>query len=110
MLKPTYTGYVASTQDALILFEACLTGILQDVPRRLEPLERSQLVRSGSVFTYKDTSGIKRWTDGVAWSPSRQLGNFFIYRELDQTGKPKSAIKKGNRRPRQPSRAQDSPT
>jgi hypothetical protein len=27
--------------------------------------------------------GIKRWTDGLVWSPSRILGNFLIYRELD---------------------------
>lgn len=26
--------------------------------------------------------GIKRWTDGLIWSPSRILGNFLIYREL----------------------------
>lgn len=29
-------------------------------------------------------SGIKRWTDGLVWSPSRILGNFLIYRELDK--------------------------
>ena len=28
--------------------------------------------------------GIKRWTDGRVWSPSRILGNFLIYRELDK--------------------------
>ena len=28
--------------------------------------------------------GIKRWTDGLVWSPSRILGNFLIYRELDK--------------------------
>lgn len=26
--------------------------------------------------------GIKRWTDGFLWSPSRILGNFLVYREL----------------------------
>lgn len=29
-------------------------------------------------------AGIKRWTDGRVWSPSRILGNFLIYRELDK--------------------------
>lgn len=29
-------------------------------------------------------AGIKRWTDGLVWSPSRILGNFLIYRELDK--------------------------
>ncbi|OAX80750.1 hypothetical protein ACJ72_04910 [Emergomyces africanus] len=103
VLEPTYTGYVATTQDALILFEACLTGILHHVPRRPHDRERSQLVKSGSVFIYEENaSGIKRWTDGVTWSPSRILGNFLVYRELDKPfppGEKKRAMKKGNRRP-----------
>jgi len=35
------------------------------------------------VFDEKE-SGIKRWTDGLVWSPSRILGNFLVYRELDR--------------------------
>lgn len=108
VLEPTYTGYVSSTQDALILFEACLTGILHHVPRRPHDRERSQLVRSGSVFIYEENaSGIKRWTDGVTWSPSRILGNFLVYRELDKPfppGEKKRAMKKPNRRTQQFSR------
>lgn len=40
------------------------------------------------------TVGIKRWTDGRVWSPSRILGNFLIYRELDKkaTGEKKMSI------------------
>lgn len=108
VLEPTYHGYVATTQDALILFEACLTGVLHHVPRRPHDRERSHLVRSGSVFIYEEnSSGIKRWTDGVTWSPSRILGNFLVYRELDKPfppGEKKRAMKKGNRRPGQPAR------
>ncbi|KDB28240.1 hypothetical protein H112_09003, partial [Trichophyton rubrum D6] len=109
VLEPTYTGYVASTHDALILFEACLTGVLHHVPRRPHDRERAQLVRSGSVFIYEENaSGIKRWTDGVTWSPSRILGNFLVYRELDKPfppGEKKRAVKKGSRRPTQSARA-----
>lgn len=108
VLEPTFRGYVASTTDALILFEACLTGVLSHVPRRPHDRERSQLVRSGSVFIYEENaSGIKRWTDGVTWSPSRILGNFLVYRELDKPfppGEKKRAMKKGTRRPPQPAR------
>lgn len=103
VLEPTFTGYVATTQDALILFEACLTGVLHHVSRRPHDRERSHLVRSGSVFIYEEnSSGIKRWTDGVTWSPSRILGNFLVYRELDKPfppGEKKRAMKKANRRP-----------
>ncbi|BCR88976.1 camp independent regulatory protein [Aspergillus chevalieri] len=108
VLEPTFTGYVATTTDALILFEACLTGVLHHVPRRPHDRERSHLVRSGSVFIYEEnSSGIKRWTDGVTWSPSRILGNFLVYRELEKPfppGEKKRAMKKANRRPAPPSR------
>ncbi|KAL4780569.1 Gti1/Pac2 family-domain-containing protein [Aspergillus varians] len=108
VLEPTFTGYVATTQDALILFEACLTGVLHHVPRRPHDRERSHLVRSGSVFIYEEnSSGIKRWTDGVTWSPSRILGNFLVYRELEKPfppGEKKRAMKKTTRRPLPPGR------
>ncbi|KAL3458659.1 Gti1/Pac2 family-domain-containing protein [Aspergillus heterothallicus] len=103
VLEPTFKGYVATTQDALLLFEACLAGILHHVPRRPHDRERSHLVRSGSVFIYEEnSSGIKRWTDGVTWSPSRILGNFLVYRELEKPfppGEKKRAMKKTTRRP-----------
>lgn len=106
-LQPTFTGHVATTTDALILFEACLTGQLSHVPRRPHDRERSLLIRSGCVFIYEENaSGIKRWTDGVTWSPSRILGNFLVYRELDKPfppGEKKRAMKKNGRvRPNRP--------
>ncbi|KAI0117621.1 Gti1/Pac2 family-domain-containing protein [Hypoxylon sp. NC0597] len=97
-LLPTFTGYISSTMDALILFEACLRGVLFHVPRRPHDRERSNLIVSGNVFIYEEhSSGIKRWTDGVPWSPSRILGNFLLYRELDkpfQPGEKKRAMKR----------------
>lgn len=96
-LKPTYRGYLASTLDALVLIEACLDGILSHVPRRPQDRERPDLIKSGNIFIYEENaSGIKRWTDGVNWSPSRILGNFLIYRELDkpfEPGQKKRALK-----------------
>lgn len=105
-LQPTFQGHVATTQDALILFEACLQGHLSHVPRRPHDRERSSLIRSGCIFIYEENaSGIKRWTDGVTWSPSRILGNFLVYRELDKPfppGEKKRAMKKPQRRPSRP--------
>ena len=58
------------------------------------------------MFIYEENaSGIKRWTDGVTWSPSRILGNFLVYRELDKPfppGEKKRAMKKQQRRPSRP--------
>lgn len=43
------------------------------------------MVQSGAVFVFDEhESGIKRWTDGLVWSPSRILNNFLVYRETDK--------------------------
>lgn len=100
-LQPTFRGYVRTTKDALLLFEACLSGHINHVPRRPHDRERTSLIDSGNVFIYEEqSSGIKRWTDGVTWSPSRILGNFLVYRELEKPfppGEKKRAMKRGNR-------------
>ncbi|KAK8011755.1 hypothetical protein PG989_000015 [Apiospora arundinis] len=84
--------------EALVLFEACLTGHISHVPRRPHDRERANLICSGNVFIYEEhQSCIKQWTDGVPWSPSRVLGNFLLYRELDkpfQPGEKNRAMKK----------------
>ncbi len=54
------------------------------------------------MFIYEENaSGIKRWTDGVPWSPSRILGNFLVYRELLKPFPPgeKKRATKRNKRP-----------
>ncbi|CAG8479401.1 5792_t:CDS:2 [Ambispora gerdemannii] len=83
-IEVTFNGFIETTQDTLLIFEACRRGILPKVSRRLQEKER-KIVTSGSVFVFDEReSGIKRWTDGLVWSPSRILGNFLIYRELDK--------------------------
>ncbi|KAI8818544.1 Gti1/Pac2 family-domain-containing protein [Fimicolochytrium jonesii] len=82
---PTYHGYIGSTQDCLLLFEACRVGMLRRVQRRLSVQERERSIKSGSVFVWEeDESGIKRWTDSKSWSPSRIKGSFLVYREVDE--------------------------
>ncbi|ORZ10946.1 Gti1/Pac2 family-domain-containing protein [Lobosporangium transversale] len=72
----TFHGYVETTQDTLLIFEACRRGLLPRICRRLQEKER-RIVQSGTVFVFDEReSGIKRWTDGLIWSPSRILGNF----------------------------------
>ncbi|CAG8471601.1 10030_t:CDS:1 [Funneliformis caledonium] len=93
-IEATFRGYIETTQDTLLIFEACRRGVLPRICRRLQEKER-KIVTSGSVFVFDEReSGIKRWTDGLVWSPSRILGNFLIYRELDKrapTGKKDSS-------------------
>lgn len=82
-IKPTFEGYIATSKDALIIIQNALEGKLSLISRRPKEKERSNLIKSGKIFVFiEESSGIKRWTDGVSWSPSRILGRFLIYREL----------------------------
>ncbi|CEG63694.1 Putative cAMP-independent regulatory protein [Rhizopus microsporus] len=84
LVTETFHGYIETTQDVLLIFEGCRRGLLPRICRRLQEKERN-MIRSGSIFVFDEReSGIKRWTDGRVWSPSRILGNFLIYRELDK--------------------------
>ncbi|EIM90942.1 uncharacterized protein STEHIDRAFT_136864 [Stereum hirsutum FP-91666 SS1] len=68
-----FVGFVETTVDALRIVAAA---------RLLNESERRTLVKSGAVFCYGiEESGVRRWTDGLLWSPSRVLGNFLVYRE-----------------------------
>ncbi|GAA6064634.1 hypothetical protein JCM10212_003359 [Sporobolomyces blumeae] len=85
MADPAFRGFVESTLDALLVFEGCKRGYLPKISRRLQDYEKRALVVSGAVFVFdEEETGIKRWTDGMSWSPSRTLGNFLVYRELDK--------------------------
>ncbi|ORY31979.1 Gti1/Pac2 family-domain-containing protein [Naematelia encephala] len=92
-LDPPFRGYIETTFDALLVFEAARRGMIPRVTRRLIERERG-MVQSGAVFVFDEhESGIKRWTDGLIWSPSRILGNFLVYRETDKkNGNPPTPI------------------
>ncbi|KAK4639520.1 Gluconate transport-inducing protein required for gluconate-H+ symport [Podospora bellae-mahoneyi] len=96
-LEPTWTGFIPDTGNALAIVEAALRGHLNMIPRRPHDKERDEVIRSGNVFLYDlNTSGIKRWTDGRDWSPSRIQHNWLVYREIDRqsNGRNKKAAKK----------------
>ena len=104
IIKPTYVGFLRTTRDVCLLMEMTLSGSLAHIPRRPHERERSEIIKSGHIFIYEEsTSGIKRWTDGMNWSPSRILGNFLIYREVDASYPPeggkKVALKKARAAP-----------
>lgn len=79
-LDPPFRGHIETTYDALLVFEAARRGMIPRVTRRLIERERG-MIQSGAVFVFDEhESGIKRWTDGMIWSPSRILGNFLVSR------------------------------
>ncbi|KAF8903701.1 Gti1/Pac2 family-domain-containing protein [Gymnopilus junonius] len=82
---PPFTGYVETTVNALRLIHAARQGVIPRITRRLNDSERRTMIKSGAVFVFSvEESGIKRWTDGLLWSPSRIVGNFLVYREINE--------------------------
>lgn len=103
-ITPTFVGIILSSRDALILFTEAIRGHLPMINRRPHDKERSTSICSGNIFIYcEHNSSIKRWTDGVTWSPSRIMGNFLIYRELNKGFPPGEKKRAAKKRPPQDS-------
>ena len=76
---PHFIGYVETTTDALRLITAVRQGVIPRITQCLSDSERRSMIRSGAVFVFcVEESGIKRWKDGLSWSPSRIVGNFLV--------------------------------
>lgn len=77
-IAPPFIGFIETTYDALLMFEAARRGAIPRITRRLNDPEKP-MIHSGAVFLFDEhESGIKRWTDSIVWSPSRILGNFLV--------------------------------
>ncbi|KNE61727.1 hypothetical protein AMAG_06529 [Allomyces macrogynus ATCC 38327] len=77
----SYIGHLETVHDVLLVVEACRCNLLPRVTRRLSERQRAA-IRAGAVYVWRDhEAGIKRWTDGRTWSPSRVYGSFLVYRE-----------------------------
>jgi hypothetical protein len=83
-IAPPFIGFIETTYDALLIFEAARRGAIPRITRRLNDPEKP-MIHSGAVFLFDEhESGIKRWTDSIVWSPSRILGNFLVSPSLCQ--------------------------
>ncbi|KAJ3270177.1 hypothetical protein HDU76_011196, partial [Blyttiomyces sp. JEL0837] len=77
----SYRGFIQTTHDALVLFQAVRLGRVAKLPERINEAQK-QMIEPGVVIIYGEVeSGIKRWTDGKLWGPSRIRGNFLIYHQ-----------------------------
>jgi hypothetical protein len=52
-IQETFHGFIETTRDALLIFEACRRGVLPKISRRLQERERST-VGSGTVFVFDE--------------------------------------------------------
>ncbi|KAG8717777.1 hypothetical protein FRC08_006713 [Ceratobasidium sp. 394] len=112
--RPTHTNLRLTTaSDCLVLMEGVRRGLFRLVTRRLTDAERSLYIKPGSVFVWQEGKscaclGIhrvftvsiarsrpgrpgtgdncSRWTDGLAWGPSRMREPFLFYDEKPASG------------------------
>jgi hypothetical protein len=78
----SFYGYIKDKSDAVLVIEACRREYLPFVRERLNDFQRES-IRCGSVYVFhEEESKIKRWTDGMVWTPSRNLLGFIHYREI----------------------------
>lgn len=76
--KPFF-GLVGDTLDAFRLVLAAEKGLVPRIIQRSTQIDRSHMIGSGSVIIFSaQESGMKRWRDGLLWSPSRIEGNFLV--------------------------------
>lgn len=88
-------GYFESYSEASLIVHAVRLGIIEPINERLSAVEREK-IRSGCIFIFVEREkGIKRWTDGKIWSPSKILGHFLVYKEVPKHLS-KSSLKKRN--------------
>lgn len=52
-INATFHGFVETTTDALLLFEACHQGVLPKISRRLQERERGS-IKSGTVYIFDE--------------------------------------------------------
>ncbi|ADM11783.1 gluconate transport-inducing protein [Encephalitozoon intestinalis ATCC 50506] len=89
-------GYIKTYEEACLVVHAVRLGYFSTIEGRLAPEEREK-IRSGDIFCFVESpNGIKRWTDGKTWSPSKIHGQFLLYQEVPKHMN-KSAIGKRNR-------------
>ncbi|KAL6121608.1 hypothetical protein NUSPORA_01455 [Nucleospora cyclopteri] len=75
-------GYITSYDEAAMVIHACRLGFLRPMERRLTNEEKNN-IESGDIYCFIETeNGMKRWTDGRIWSPSKILGEFLLYQEV----------------------------
>src|ERR1700737_200337 len=75
----SFIGIVETTVEAMRLIYAAHHGIIPRISRRLNLAERKEWIVSGAVFVFDvEESKIRRWTDGLDWTPSRIAGNFLV--------------------------------
>lgn len=74
-----FFGVVDNTVHAFQLVLAAQKGMVPRISQRLKQIELREVITSGAIFVFSvEESGMKRWRDGLFWTPSRIDGNFLV--------------------------------
>lgn len=77
----------------MLIVHGIRLGLIKPTTER-PTMEERDSIRDGSIYCFRETEeGMKRWTDGKIWSPSKILGHFLLYKEVPRHLS-KSALKK----------------
>lgn len=77
--RPSWTGYIATLSDAMLIIHAAQQGLIPHITHQLDASER-QTITSGSVFVFNG-SCIKGWSDNIEWSPAHLFDKFLLYQQ-----------------------------
>ncbi|KAG7445860.1 uncharacterized protein BT62DRAFT_968638 [Guyanagaster necrorhizus] len=87
--RPTLENVrIRTPRDALVVFHGVALNILPLITRRLN-IEEWRAVVAGNVYVWEERGvntetvglGLERWTDGMAWGPSRIRDEFLFYHQ-----------------------------
>ncbi|KAJ3349096.1 hypothetical protein HDU83_000789 [Entophlyctis luteolus] len=98
----SYYGFVDNEVDALLLVEATISGTLRAFSGSAVDIARLR-IRSGTVLVISESCRlVKRWKDGLQWSPSRAYGSFLLYRQTCNLSDAKANVNPSENRYRVP--------
>ncbi|KAJ3228506.1 hypothetical protein HDU78_009750 [Chytriomyces hyalinus] len=81
----SFFGFIENPMDALLVIEGCVRSNLRQFTGSAADMARIP-IRSGTVIVIPENSVfVKRWRDGIHWSPSRAFGPFLLYRQVELT-------------------------
>ncbi|KAI9330626.1 Gti1/Pac2 family-domain-containing protein [Obelidium mucronatum] len=79
----TFYGFIENEMDALLVVQGTIHGVLKAFKGDADDMA-SVKVRSGTVIVMPENgTSVKRWRDGLRWSPSRAYGPFILYRQIE---------------------------
>ncbi|KAJ1948975.1 Global transcription regulator sge1 [Linderina macrospora] len=86
--KPSAPPVAAAAATPESPAPACRQNVLPRITRRLTDSEKEQ-IGDGTIVVFDEKEAkMKRWTDGRQWTPSRIMGNFLVYREVERKLQP----------------------